>query len=107
MSELPYSAPAVGARLRHMRLRFGYRKQSEIADLLKLGRTEWHEWETGNRRPSFQKAERIIDHFGITAGWFFYGRVDELSVATYRKLYPDGDETLISQPPDRAYLSDG
>lgn len=85
MSDLPYSAPAVGRRIIALREAFGLR-QSEFADQLGLRRTEVNAWEMGERRPSLAKAQIILRTYPVTADWLFYGDSGKMSVEMAQRL---------------------
>lgn len=100
MKLLPYDPRYVGARLRHLRIAYGYERQTDICRELGLTPKEWNEWEKGNRRPGFDKADKILARFPVSADWLFYGKSERMSVEAHRKLFPNGNEEIPAVGPD-------
>lgn len=48
---------------------------------------ELHEWEVGNRRPSFQKATTLLKKFPVTADWLYYGDPRNMPFDLAQKLF--------------------
>ncbi len=57
-----------GDRLREIRERYGVR-QSDLAELCGLTRTQITNLEAGNTEPSVQVLVKLAYHFGVTTDW--------------------------------------
>lgn len=68
-----YSAEAVGARVRLLRQALDL-KLSQFADENGFARNAVSNWETGRQRPSFRDAKVIVDRYGVTLDWLYFGR---------------------------------
>lgn len=83
MAENPYSACAVGGRIKLLR---GLRDltQAELAQKAKVSRSDVSLWEIGKQRPSPEKADRVCSALEIELNYLMSGTTQYLrhSVAT-------------------------
>lgn len=77
MSEQPYAE--IGVRLRAIRMAFSDMNQGEWAKKIGFNRTQYSNWENGQRRIPVDQAEKLCDLFGLTLDFVYRGRRDGLS----------------------------
>jgi len=98
MVELPYTAGAVGRRLRTIRDAHGL-SQSEFATRAGVSASALGNWEQGQSRPSLGSAQCIADAFDLTLDFIFLGRVETLrhSVALHLNRSSNAPASLSSE----------
>lgn len=77
MSDTPYTADQVGARVQRLRESLG-QKQADFARVIGVKPQELFAWESGERRPSIAKAQPMVEQFGVTLDWLFLGDASNL-----------------------------
>lgn len=70
---------AIGARLRTLRENMSGLSQSDWATKHGFSRTQYNNWELGNRRIPIEASERLCQHYGLTLAAIYLGRFDGLS----------------------------
>jgi transcriptional regulator with XRE-family HTH domain len=73
-------------RLKNLRKNSG-KKQSEIADLIKIGRAAYSTYEVGNREPDHETLKKLADCFGVSVDYLL-GREDD------KKTSPEESEDV-------------
>lgn len=68
----------IGARLRRLREQSGL-NQTAWADKHGFNRTQYNNWERGDRRIPLEHAEALCDAYGLTLDFIYRGRLDGLS----------------------------
>lgn len=78
MSGVGINAVEVGRRLRATRRALGFKRQSEIADLLGCNRSNWVAYEKGDRVLPPRFALELLHRYGVTLDFIYAGREDAL-----------------------------
>lgn len=76
-NDLPYLD--IAARLRAVRMAFSDLNQGEWAKKIGFNRTQYSNWENGQRRIPVDQAEKLCDLYGLTLDFVYRGRRDGLS----------------------------
>jgi transcriptional regulator with XRE-family HTH domain len=85
MSDLPYSAEAVGRRIRHIRDAHGL-SQSAFAERAGVSASALGNWELGMSRPSVVSAQFITRAYDLTLDYLFLGMEDTLRHSVFVHL---------------------
>lgn len=87
MSEPRKRYPDIGARLMALRLAFGGDlTQGEWADAHGFNRTQYSNWETGERRITVDYAEVLTDRYEVTLDWIYRNKMGGLSETSLKRL---------------------
>lgn len=68
----------IGERLRTLRLAMGA-SQTDWAERHAFNKTQYNNWERGERRIPLEAAEKLCDLYGLTLDFVYRGRRDGLS----------------------------
>ena len=92
-------------RLKNLRKEKNY-KQSEMANVLSIGRTTYAKYETGDIQPPIDQVIKIADFFEVSADWLLNRTNDRIS-PNAEKEELDNDELDIKWGDFRYAFSDG
>jgi len=76
----------VGKRLKALRLARGYEKLRAFALDIGVNEDRYDKWEKGKAMIPPEYVEILIDRFGITADWLYFGDAKNLPKSLYDEL---------------------
>lgn len=75
------SRPAIAERLRLLRLASGSSSQAAFCASVGIGTTTWNNYERDLNRISLEEATKVVQRFGVTLDWIYYGDEKGLPLA--------------------------
>jgi len=92
-----------GARLRAVRIAYGYKSAREMAERIGEDQNTYSMWERGQRYPPPEKLLKIIQATGATSDYLYFGFMDALPVKLASAL--DGKQSVAQSRSDQQRLA--